>query len=110
MLRDGEVKECPDPKWRAIAEHILIESQVSDLHGRKSLEAQCLDKVKKRLRDQYKAVAEAANMPRGLMHDEKNITDSSDDDKTTATCAQCNSPSNSTCMTTINFNELLTKN
>jgi hypothetical protein len=42
------------------------------------------------------------------MHDEKNITDSSDEDCTTAMRAQCNSPSSSTSTTNINFNELVT--
>ncbi len=48
-LRDGELKECPDPQWREETEHILIESQVSDLHRRKSLEAQRLAKLKQEI-------------------------------------------------------------
>jgi hypothetical protein len=64
--------------------------------------------VKKRLSDQYKTVSKSANVPRDLMHDDENITDSSDDDSTTATCAQCNNPNNSTSTTNINFNELVT--
>jgi hypothetical protein len=60
--------------------------------------------VKKRLSDQYKAVAKSANVPRDLM----TITDSSDEVSMTETGAKCNSPSTSTSTTNINFNELVT--
>jgi hypothetical protein len=64
--------------------------------------------MKKRLSDQYQEVAKAANIPRDLMHDDVYFTDTYDDEKTTAMHAQCNSPSNTTITTKINYNELVT--
>jgi hypothetical protein len=60
------------------------------------------------LSDQYQAIPKAANMPKDLMHDDVYFTDTCDDEITTATHAQCNSPSSTTITTKINYNELVT--
>jgi hypothetical protein len=53
-------------------------------------------------------MATSTNLPRERMYDDNNISDSTDEDSTIATHAQCNSPSNSTSTSKMNFNELVT--
>ena len=53
--------------WNNVGSYQLVPGEVKDFHKRKSLEAQCLERIQQRLDDQFQQVAKEFGLPEDLL-------------------------------------------